>query len=510
MARVVEIIPARSIHQLREETAKLRVCAYCRVSTDSEEQLSSFDAQVSYYTTYIQNHPAWEFVGIYSDEGISATNTKKRVEFNRMIEHCLEGKIDMVITKSISRFARNTVDCLTFVRKLKERNIAVFFEKENVNTLDSKGDFLLTLLGSLAQEESHSISQASKQGIVYRFREGKVRVNHNKFLGYTKNEDGDLVIDQEQAEIVVRIFTAYLEGQGCGKIALGLEKDCVCTGSGGTKWHESGVRKILQNEKYMGDALLQKTYTVDFLSKKRVINEGHVPQYYVEDSHPPIIPKQVFEAAQEEMKRRSELRGYTPTGKSCYTAKYPFSGRLVCGHCGATLTRKQWSSENFVWLCRNRVKNGVKACSQKAVKEPAVEQAFLRAVAKMVDGKVLQNIAEGIDHKGELAQVEGELVTLQNELMVVARMRARDGIEEAVYAKEHKRLSMELEELRRRREKVKEDVVRHRQLQEYLKDAQSLTEVVTEFDGALFMRLVERVLVKAKGLVFEMKTGVKI
>jgi len=287
----VTVIPAKPRQELQglEATAKLRVGAYCRVSTDNEEQLSSYKAQVTHYTDHIKRNTEWEFGGIYADEGISGTNTKKRVEFNRMIEDCMVGKIDMVITKSISRFARNTPDTLQYVRQLKEKNVAIFFEKENVNTLDSKGEFLITLLGSLAQEESSNISQITRMGIAYRFQEGKVIVNHNRFLGYTKDENGELVIVLEEATIIERIFREFMEGRSSYKIATGLQRDGKITGSGGSRWYDSTVNKILKNEKYMGEALLQKTYTVDFLTKKRVKNNGQAAQYYVENSHPPIV-----------------------------------------------------------------------------------------------------------------------------------------------------------------------------------------------------------------------------
>ena len=250
----VTVIPAKPMQELKgfKATAKLRVCAYCRVSTDNEDQLSSYEAQVEHYTAYIKNNPAWDFAGIFADEGISGTNTKKRVEFNRMIKDCLAGKIDMVITKSISRFARNTLDTLQYVRQLKEQNIAIFFEKEAVNTLASKGEFLITLLGSLAQEESSNISQITRMGIAYRFQEGKVLVNHNKFLGYTKDDKGELVIVPEEAKIVRRIFKEFLEGKSPYKIATGLQMDGILTGSGGSRWYDSTVDKILKNEGVTG------------------------------------------------------------------------------------------------------------------------------------------------------------------------------------------------------------------------------------------------------------------
>ena len=236
----------------------------------------------------------WRIKRRYADDGISGTNTKKREEFNRMIEDCNAGKIDMIITKSISRFARNTLDCLKYIRELKEKNIPVFFEKENINTMDSKGEVLLTIMASLAQQESQSLSQNVKLGFQFRYQNGEMTVNHNRFLGYTKDKDGNLVIDEEEAVIIRRIYREYLEGQSLIQIARGLEADGILTGAGKKKWRPETIKKMLQNEKYIGDALLQKTYTVDFLTKKRVKNEGLVPQYYVENSHEGIIPKDLF------------------------------------------------------------------------------------------------------------------------------------------------------------------------------------------------------------------------
>jgi DNA invertase Pin-like site-specific DNA recombinase len=389
----VTVIPAKPRQELQglEATAKLRVCAYCRVSTDNEEQLSSYEAQVSHYTDYIKRNPEWTFSGIYADEGISGTNTKKRVEFNRMIEVCMAGNIDMVITKSISRFARNPLDTLQYVRQLKEKGIAIFFEKENVNTLDSKGEFLITLLGSLAQEESSNISQITKMGIAYRFQEGKVIVNHNRFLGYTKDENGELVIVPEEAEVIKRIYKEFMEGKSDLKIAKGLENDGILTGAGKTTWWASTVKSILKNEKYMGEALLQKTHTVDFLSKKRVKNNGIVQQYYVENSHPPIIDKEEFAAVQDEFERRSNMRGYSRTGKSAFTSEYAFSGKLFCQNCGSKFRRASWGNgknKQYVWRCINREQNGVDKCSTKTVKEKDLEQAFLRVMDREQGVKV--------------------------------------------------------------------------------------------------------------------------
>ena len=306
----ITVIPARKrvgSTAAKEKIKKLRVAAYCRVSTETEEQNLSYEVQVAHYTEFIKKNTEWEFAGIFADDGISGTNTKKREEFNRMIEECMEGNIDLVITKSISRFARNTLDCLKYIRQLKNKHIPVFFEKENINTMDSKGEVLLTIMASLAQQESQSLSQNVKLGLQYRYQRGEVQINCNHFLGYAKDENKHMVIVPEEAEIVKRIYREYLEGASMLKIARNLTADGLKNGAGHTKWRDSNIRQILQNEKYMGDALLQKTYTVDFLTKKRVKNTGIMPQYYVKDNHEAIIPRDIFLQVQEEMVRRSSI-----------------------------------------------------------------------------------------------------------------------------------------------------------------------------------------------------------
>jgi len=303
----VTVLPARKQARGKnddEEKAKLRVAAYCRVSTDSDEQATSYEAQIEHYTAYINGQPDWSLAGIYADDGISGTNTKKREEFNRMIDECMAGNVDMVITKSISRFARNTLDCLKYIRQLKEKCIPVYFEKENINSMDSKGEVMLTIMASLAQQESQSLSQNVKLGLQYRYQQGEIQVNCNRFLGFAKDENKRLIVVPEEATIIKRIYREYLEGASMLKIARGLEADGILNGAGNEKWHTSNINQILRNEKYIGDALLQKTYTTDFLTKTRVKNHGIVPQYYVENSHEAIIPREIFMQVQEELIRR--------------------------------------------------------------------------------------------------------------------------------------------------------------------------------------------------------------
>ena len=269
MKNNVTLIPAtisRGNRVARCAKPKLRVAAYCRVSTDSDEQASSYEMQVAHYTEYISRNPEWELAGIYADEGISGTNTKKREKFNEMIEDCMAGKIDRVITKSISRFARNTLDCLKYVRQLRDKNIAIIFEKENINTLEASGELLLTIMASLAQQESESLSQNVKMGIQFRFQQGKVVANTSNFLGFTRDKDGNLVVVEEEAKIVRRIFREYLEGSNITQIANGLMADGIKPPLNSDTWHPNTIKNMLHNEKYMGDALLQKTITLNFIA----------------------------------------------------------------------------------------------------------------------------------------------------------------------------------------------------------------------------------------------------
>lgn len=370
------------------------MAAYCRVSTDQLEQLSSYEAQVNYYTDFINNSPEYEMVKVYADEGISGTNTKKREQFNKMIEDCKAGKIDVIITKSISRFARNTLDCLNYVRMLKDLGIGVVFEKENINTLDSKGEVLLTILSSLAQDESRSISENSTWGIRRKYEQGKVSVNYTKFLGYDKGADGNLVINEKQGKIVRRIYRDYIDGKGANRIARELEDEGVPNWNGKPKWYESSIRKMLSNEKYKGDALLQKTYTVDFLTKKRVKNNGEVPQYYIEESHPAIIDKAMWEGVQLEIERRRVFAETYGVHKLDYaTLDNPFAGRVICGYCGSTFGRKVWNSTDerlrrVVWRCNKKYSvKGERSCENKHIDDSVLYQAFINTFNALVENK---------------------------------------------------------------------------------------------------------------------------
>jgi DNA invertase Pin-like site-specific DNA recombinase len=347
-----------------------------------------------YYTALINANPEYEMAGLFADEGISGTNTKKREQFNAMIDACKEGKIDLVLTKSISHFARNTLDCLKYVRLLKDLGIGIVFEKEGINTLDSNGEVLLTILSSLAQEESNGLSLSTTWGIRRRFEQGKVTINHTKFMGYDKDEEGKLIINETHARIVRRIYKEYLDGKGTNRIARELERDKIKNWRGKTKWYESTVRSMLQNEKYKGDALLQKTYTVDFLSKKRVENNGEVPQYYVEESHPAIIEPELWRAVQLEMERRKKYCEDHGIVKLDYASSGHFlCGRVICRECGNVYFRKTWMStdvryKKIVWICSNKyVSKGVKGCSSGHIDDTVLKKVFVTCFNTLLENK---------------------------------------------------------------------------------------------------------------------------
>ena len=365
------------------QSVKRRVAGYARVSTDSEEQRTSYTAQVEYYTNYIKSRSDWEFVNVYTDEGISATNTRHRDGFNTMIDDALAGKIDLIVTKSVSRFARNTVDSLTTVRKLKEKGIEVYFEKENIYTLDAKGELLITIMSSLAQEESRSISENVTWGQRKRMADGKVTIPYARFLGYRKGENGLPEIIPEEAETVRLIYKSFMEGMTPGMIVKMLMEQGVPAPGGGDKWYTHTIKSILTNEKYKGAALLQKKFTVDFLTKKQKVNEGEVPQYYVEDSHEAIIEPEEFELVQAEIARRKEI------GK-VYSSSNIFSTKLVCSCCGGFFGSKVWHSTSkyrrVIWQCNHKFQNGEK-CKTPHLYEDEIKKRFIEVCNRIAADK---------------------------------------------------------------------------------------------------------------------------
>ena len=513
----ITVIPARKrvgSTAAKEKIKKLRVAAYCRVSTETEEQNLSYEVQVAHYTEFIKKNTEWEFAGIFADDGISGTNTKKREEFNRMIEECMEGNIDLVITKSISRFARNTLDCLKYIRQLKEKYIAVYFEKENINTMDAKGEVLLTIMASLAQQESQSLSQNVKLGLQYRYQQGKVQVNHNRFMGYTKDEEGNLIIVPEEAEIIKRIYREYLEGKSLVGIGRDLEKDGILTAAGKPRWRPETIKKILLNEKYIGDALLQKTFTVDFLTKKRVKNEGHVPQYYVENSHEAIIPKELFLQAQEELHRRSNIYTGADKNKRIYSSKYALSTITFCGDCGDIYRRVYWNihgRKEFVWRCVTRIEQGPEVCKNRTVKEAELYDAVMTAINRLLAGgdnmiRILEeNIHSVIGDTTEykISEINALLEEKQKELISLANK-----------GKDFESLADEIEELREKRQTLLvEDASlsgeneRINELIEFIRTNKYRTLL---YDDTLVRKIIQNVTVYDDHFVVCFKSGIEI
>lgn len=513
----ITVIPARrhfGNSAKESEIPKLRVAAYCRVSTDSDEQATSYEAQVEHYTDYIRKNPEWEFAGIFADAGISGTNTKKREEFNRMIDEAMAGKIDMIVTKSISRFARNTLDCLKYIRQLKEKNIPVYFEKENINTMDAKGEVLLTIMASLAQQESQSLSQNVKLGFQYRYQQGQITVNHNRFLGYTKDENGQLIVDLAEAVVVKRIFREYLEGASLQQIGRGLEADGILTGAGKTKWRAETLQKILKNEKYIGDALLQKTYTVDFLEKKRVPNNGLVPQYYVENSHEAIIPRDLYMQVQEEMIRRANLHSGQNRKKRVYSSKYALSSIVYCSKCGEIYRRVVWNNrgkKSVVWRCCARMENGPGTCGADAIHESELQSLVVRGINRTLARKDTMNetlqkniesVLSGVDGI-PFDEIDSRLEKLQKELLKVANSKGNyDSITDEIYRLREAKQNALMGNAER--EGMKQRI---NEMQQFLEDQ---TQDITEYDEQLVRRLIEKIMVYDEKVTIKFKSGTSV
>ena len=365
-------------------------------------------------------NPDWEFVGIYTDEGISALNTKRREGFNRMVQDALDDKIDLIVTKSVSRFARNTVDSLTTVRKLKEKGVEVYFEKENIYTLDSKGELLITIMSSLAQEESRSISENVTWGQRKRFADGKVSLPYKRFLGYRKGADGLPEIVTEEAVTVRRIYSMFMDGKTPGGIARQLTAEEIPTPSGKTKWSASTIESILTNEKYKGDALLQKAFTVDFLTKKTKKNEGEVPQYYVENSHPAIIDPVEWQLVQIEFKRRKAI------GRQ-YSGASVLSSKLICEDCGDYYGSKVWHSNDtyrkVVWRCNGKY-SGDHKCETPAVEDNEVKRRFMEALSTLTPSKanILDDCRIMQAALSDCTEIDAELELQMQEAALIAEM----------------------------------------------------------------------------------------
>lgn len=508
--RVVRTIPAtvnRFTAAPINSRTKRKVAAYARVSTDMEEQLTSYEAQVDYYTSYIKSREDWEFVNVYTDEGITGTSTKHREGFKQMVRDALDGKIDLIITKSVSRFARNTVDSLTTIRQLKENGTECYFEKENLWTFDGKGELLLTIMSSIAQEEARSISENCTWGQRKRFADGKVSIPFKSVLGYDRGADGNLVINQEQAKLVRRIYGMFLQGQSAYAITRILNDENISTPTGRGKWYASTVKSILTNEKYKGDALLQKTYTEDFLTKKKKINKGEVQQYYVKNNHEAIIEPKIFDVVQKLMEQ-------TKSGKNRQSSVNIFASKIKCGECGSWYGSKVWHSNDkyrrVVWQCNHKFDNENK-CSTPHLDEEKIKQVFVSAMNKLITSKeqILSDFEQIKDEIFSTAELEIKKTEFGNEMKNASELiencineNARVAQNQHEYNERYNNLAdrydkakANLDEVNR---KIADKLVRKNTIELFMKNLKKQSVAVTEFDESLWLSMVDYVTVNSK------------
>ena len=489
-------IPAKpKTVQDRAVQRQLRVAAYCRVSTDEEEQLTSYEAQQTYYTDKIMGNPEWTMAGIFADEGITGTSARKRPEFLRMIRQCKQKKIDIVLTKSISRFARNTVDCLKYVRALRELGIAVIFEKENINTLETDSEMLITLLGAFAQAESESISANVRWGKRQAMREGRVTINYKRWYAYEKGPDGQPELDYERAQIVWDMGLRLLAGASLRQLKAWLEERQIPNIDGGYEWTISAIRSILSDVKNCGDILMQKTFTRDCISREVVKNTGQLPMYLIKDHHEPIFDRDTFNAIQAELARRNARRSPSKknasTGKGCYASKYALSERLVCGECGTLYRRCTWSrngKKRVVWRCVSRLDYGTKYCHDSpTLDEEPLQKSILAAInSAMSDkGTLIRDITGAMEL--ELAPIPGETMSIADidrrleeikQEFGTAFQEASKAINGNAYLNTFKSLSDEMAALREKR------TLMEQQQQENTETTRRIKQAVTAMEEA--------------------------
>lgn len=491
----------------------LRIAPYARVSTDTEEQLSSYKSQVMYYSDLVQKRSDWILVDIYADEAITGTQVTKRENFQRMIKDCLDGKIDMVITKSISRFARNTLDTLKYVRMLKERNVAVFFEDENINTLTMDGELLLVILSSVAQQEVENISANVKKGLKMKMKRGEL-VGFVSCLGYDYDPaDKSISINEIEAKTVRYIFERYIEGAGGYVIAKELMSSGHRTKYGNSEWYDTTVLGIIKNEKYKGDVLQGKTFTVDPISKRRLDNYGEEDQYYIKSHHEPIISDEVFEKAQTILRRRSSRRKGVEKGRrEKYSRKYAFSSKLECAFCGSNLSRRNWHSgtdhEKVIWQCVTATKKGKKHCpTSKAIPEKLLEDAFVESYGLLCDNNTdildelvqrMESVLRSNDSKNRLVKVENEISITEQKRDKLVDMHLDGIIDKATYEKKYEELELSLNTLSSEREQLgqttQEEINFEKRIVHFRKVLEH-NKVLTTFDRCVFESIVVKVII---------------
>ena len=511
--RVIVIPPKPELARSRTVQRQLRVAAYCRVSTDDEEQLTSYEAQQTYYTDKIMTNPQWTMAGIFADEGITGTSAAKRPEFLRMIRKCRQKKIDLVLVKSISRFARNTVDCLNYIRVLRVLGIAVIFEKENINTLESDSEMLITMMGAFAQAESESMSANIVWGKRQAMREGKANVQYQHLYAYELDESGNPRIVPEQAAVVRQIYDCFIAGHSVRMIKKMLEQQGVPATKGGNVWSESVIRSILKNEKYCGDVLMQKTYTQDCISKKKIRNVGQLPMYLIQDHHEAVISRDRFNQAQAEFARRNAGRAPTqklaPTGRSCYSAKYALTERLVCGECGTLYRRCVWvkRGQKFaVWRCASRIDYGTKYChASPTLREEPLQAAILSAINSVMSqrealvGQIEESMRmELIPFPGGtmcMSDIDRQLDELDREFQLLFADSKNGGFMR--HAEEFKRISADMAALKEQKisalERQNSDSAANGRIKSALDILNTGSGVFTEWNETLVRQLVDTV-----------------
>lgn len=525
--RVVRAMPQIAVMRLDDtpQQKKKKVAAYARVSTDKEEQEDSFERQVEHYTHLIESNPEWTMVEVYKDPGITGTKAEKRPDFLRMIDDCRAGKINKILVKSVSRFARNTVDALNYIRELRDMNISVQFESENIDTLTPGGEVLLTILAAMAEQESRTMSNNIKWAYQKKFEKGEVTINTGTVLGYRKAVGGGYEIVEEEAEIVRRIFREYVSGMSVPQIAHRLEADGFKTKRGSEAWRPNAVLGILKNEKYSGNAILGKTYKPDVLSKRRIRNDGTIaPMYYAENTHPAIIPKELFELAQEEIQRRKDEKEIA-VGGSRYTSKYPFSGLLVCGCCGHRLRRHVRTigsgKKVAAWGCANRITNGRAVCDSRHVSEDVLKETYRAAINDAVGNMdaIIETVKDSCqmvlvsDNHEALAEVERQIIKLQEEVLDFHRARQGYAVTEAEYNAQIDAYTDQMQQLESRRSELQSTSNKYTAFQNWLdtfKETAATGDIYDPDNAAVMKSMVEYIVVHRDRMQIHLQCGIEI
>ena len=497
------------IHQkvMLELQPKKRVCAYARVSTDSIEQQDSFYYQVEYYKKYISNRDDWEYAGIYADEARSGTQVKKRDEFLRMMKDCEDGKIDMIITKSVTRFARNTVDSIKAIRKLKLLGIGVYFEKEHINTLSEKSEQMLTILSSIAQTESENISANTRWGFRKKFQDGSFIISTPAY-GYMNDENGQIIIKEDEAKIILRIFDEYLSGKGTYIIAKGLNKDDIPTIRSSEEWQDSVIKGILKNPIYEGDLLLQKTYRTEVLPFQQKTNKGEVPQYFIENNHKPIITRLEGQMVREIFEHRRKQIGMDDSGK--YQNRYEFSSKIICSECGSIFRRQKIHIgkpyERVQWCCIQHIRD-IDKCSMKAIRDEIIKEAFVNMWNKLVTNHIdilhpllesLKNLRIDKEHEEEIKELNNKIMELTEQSQILSRVVSKGYIDSAIFIERQNALTVELREIKKRRNQLLDNNGFEKEIEgtlQLLEIIRCNPEILEEYDENLFIQTVEKIII---------------